>query len=185
MNKREKILVTLTIVVAIGAGLFLLLDNQSGEQPRESPQPQASLSEETMKLMNDQDLKPFRIEPGKYKLREYERHVIQAASQSWPGEIFYQHQTGSDRKTSDPGLHYSGYMQTNGQYLAIINGLPYAPGERLHGTGWGGYQVQSVNPEKVVLSTPQGRQKHLALQSQKNLVFHSPDSLAGKQDETP
>lgn len=182
MNKREKILVTLTMVVAIGAGLFLLLDSQTREQPEESTQPQESVSQETMQLINEQDLEAPEIEPSDYRLRKYERHVIQAVSQPWPGEIFYQEQTAADREASDSGLHYSGYMQTSGQYLAIINGLPFAPGERLHGTGWGTYQVQSINPDKVVLSSPQGGKKILALKSEDSLLFHSPDSRASKQD---
>lgn len=182
MNKREKILVTLTMVVAIGAGLFLFLDSQTREQPQESTQPQESVSQETMQLINEQDREAPEIEPSDYRLRKYERHVIQAVSQPWPGEIFYQEQTVADREASDSGLHYSGYMQTNGQYLAIINGLPFAPGEHLHGTDWSAYQVQSINPDIVILSSPQGGQKTLALHSKDPLVFHSPNSLAGKQD---
>lgn len=182
MNKREKILITLTIVVAIGAGLFLLLDSQLREQPEESTQPQESVSQETMQLINEQDLEAPEIETSDYRLRKYERHVIQAVSQPWSGKIFSQDETAPDQETPDKDLHYSGYMQTNGQYLAIINGLPFAPGERLHGTGWGTYQVHSINPEKVVIKTPQGTQKTVALKSEDSLLFHSPDSVPGKQD---
>ncbi|MFP4035070.1 MAG: hypothetical protein ACLFT5_06125 [Desulfovermiculus sp.] len=182
MNKREKILVTLTIAVAIGAGLFLLLDKQSSEQSQQSTQKQDSLSQETMKQLDELDLEPAEIESSEYELREHMRHVIQSVSRPWPGKTFYQQQTASDRKTPDTGLHYSGYMQTNGQYLAIINGLPFARGERLNGTGWDKYKVQSITPDEVVIRTPQGSQKTLTLHSEDPLEFHSPDSKPGKQD---
>jgi hypothetical protein len=186
MSKREKIFIALTIAVAVGALLFLYLDraprDSSGSQT--GAQSASSAQDAAARVQEVQD--PPEVNPEEYALSSRDQRIILAASEPWPPEIFVsQNKAGSQPSadTTEPGLRYSGYMQTNGRCLAIINGKPYASGDRLHGTGWNQYHVRVIDPRKVVLATPQGKRKTLALQTRPGLRFHSPPSVAGKEEQ--
>ena len=183
MNKREKILVILTIVVAIGAGLFLFLDQDPKRQPQTPDQSQApSPSQEALALLQEQGQKPEKMKPSEYRLPDYEQHLIKAASRPWPEGIFNSNSPAHVQNTPDTALHYSGYLQTKGQYLAIINGRPLARGEYLHGTGWPEYRIESITAKKVVLASPQGKQRTLVLQANSSLGSHNSNVLTNTQE---
>ncbi|MBS3778992.1 MAG: hypothetical protein KGY41_01210 [Desulfovermiculus sp.] len=183
MNKREKILVILTIVVAIGAGLFLFLDQDPKRQPQTPDQSQAaSPSPEALALLQEQGKEPEKMKPSEYQLPDYEQHLIKAASRPWPEDIFHSNNPAQVQNTLDTALHYSGYLQTNGQYLAIVNGRPFACGEYLQGTEWPEYRIESINPKKVVLTSPQGKQRTLVLQANSSLGSHNSNALTGTQE---
>ncbi|WP_027371636.1 hypothetical protein [Desulfovermiculus halophilus] len=186
MSKREKIFIALTIAVAVGALLFLYLDRAPRDPsgPRTGAQSASSAQDAAARVQKVQD--PPEVNPEEYTLSSRDQRIILAASQPWPKEIFVPQKQARPQPsgdTPDPGLRYSGYMQTNGRCLAIINGRPYASGDRLHGTGWDQYHVRDITPHKVVLTTSQGKRKTLALQTQRGLTFHSPPTVAGKEEQ--
>lgn len=183
MKKREKILVILTIAVAIGAGLFLYLnqDGGGGGQPQSQTKSQApSPSQEALDVLQEKGPELKEVKPSEYRLPNYDQQLIKAASKPWPEGIFYHDNPEHLQDPQARALHYGGYMQVNGQYLAIINGHPFASGEHLYGTAWSEYRIESITPERVVLATPQGKQRTLALQADPSIGFHESNALAGQ-----
>ena len=59
-------------------------------------------------------------------------------------------------KKTEIRINYTGYLQTANTALAIIDGSEYQLGEELES---GGYIVQSIAPEKVVLRRKEGRER--------------------------
>ena len=180
MNTREKIFVIVTIAVAMGAGLFLLFDQDAGRRPQKQTQSQGQApSQEALDILQNQKAKQEDIKPSEFRLQRHDQRVIKAASRPWPQKIF--HNSGpapvQDRQAS--ALHYSGFMQTNDQYVAIINGRPFAPGEYLDGTGWPEYRVESITSQEVILRTPQGEQRTLVLQADASFGLHTSRAMAG------
>ncbi len=182
MNKREKIFVIVTIAVAIGAGLFLLFDQDAGRRPPKQAQSQGQApSQEALDILQEQKTKQEDIKPLEFRLQSHDQRVIKAASRPWPQEIFHNPGPASVQDRQASALHYSGFMHTNDQFVAIINGRPFAPGEYLDGIGWPEYRVESITSQEVILTTPQGEQRTLALQADTSFGLHTSNALAGSE----
>jgi hypothetical protein len=84
-----------------------------------------------------------------------DRYVLERAAAEWVSDPFLEQKLSSVVETAkgadggQPGIFaYSGYLEVGKMRLAIINGMEYQVGEQLEP---GGYIVQSIDPEKVIL----------------------------------
>jgi hypothetical protein len=64
-----------------------------------------------------------------------------------------------------PNMVYSGFIEVGSKRLAIINGMEYEPGERLDP---GGFTIQSVLPNKVIMSSSKAESTPIVLPLQEN-----------------
>ena len=148
MLTRERIIVLLMLVaVAYGAYNFLL-----------APGDEAPVKETGQTLA---DLKKFVVDAAtslsSENISAADQYIIQQAEKAWPDSPFLQ---TSAIITSEPyvakaevsvetvRLAYTGFLQTDDNLLAIVNGMEYETGEQL---GQAGYYIKSISPGKVVI----------------------------------
>jgi len=146
MAKREKILVGLMIAALLYGGFELLF---SGLDP-ERPESGLDSAQQTARQVSEQ-IQQAELEPARAR-------IIELAGQQWENDPFYQMpenqypvNTGPQENPDTEGFRYSGYLKAGNFEMAIINGVEYAPGEKIETRG---AVVDRISPEKVVLWFP-------------------------------
>jgi hypothetical protein len=145
MNSREKIIVA-SMLVALSYGIYSFVSVPSSQNTN-VPAEKQSASVKALSSQLSEDLK-------KDSLTETERYVLERAEAEWPSDPFLGEKLSSTPQTArgaggqPSDFNYSGYVDVGQKRLAIINGMEYQVGEQLQS---GGYVVQSIDPEKVVL----------------------------------
>lgn len=157
MSNREKIIIGLTILVAI-YGVYSLFfegkDDKSGQKAAVAAQDrvsevQAFAADITAKL-------------AKRKVASaVAPYIVARASADWSSDPFMEKESvinfeaekvqeeTPEFTNQDLGLTYSGYLTAGSKSLAVINGVEYEEGERLDREG--GYIVKSITPIQVVI----------------------------------
>ncbi|WP_031386839.1 hypothetical protein [Desulfonatronum thiodismutans] len=147
MATREKILV-LAMIVAVGYGAYAMFWPDERET--------ASTVQDRQMLLDQVKAATDAADQGRLSPRQ--RHVMQEALLPWPGNPFHRHSpdiAATERNETEaavpdplPEFVYQGYLETDEVRLAMINGRPYAEGERMREPG---FEVLTLNPKSVVI----------------------------------
>ena len=90
----------------------------------------------------------------KYKAAGADAYIVRKAQTEWSKNPFWERNSyrefaGNAAGSSTSRIIYSGYVDTGGKQMAIINGWEYAAGESLDMEG---YVLKSVTPTRVLIS---------------------------------
>ena len=156
MSKREKIILWITIAVAIMAGIFQLIDSQLLNRPKKQAVNKKAEKNivNQIKTQNSSDKLQVDVD-GSTSLSQRSKDLIKAAAKTWPEDVFFRYQQEREEEIEPQLFVYTGYMQMQGQKYAIINGKPFKKNDKLQGTNWQDYRVKKINPDNVLLVTPQ------------------------------
>ena len=86
-----------------------------------------------------------------------DKYIIDQAEKAWPDSPFLQSgsvlttqpfEAKAEIKVESIKLAYTGFLQTDNSFLAIVNGMEYETGEQLSAAG---YYIKSISPSKVVI----------------------------------
>ena len=154
MNKREKIIVALMVVVVLLALISFIPSPFSGKADVSSSS-QAKLTE-----LHELATK-ISEEVNKEYLTNTEKLILERADTPWSKDPFIgKSLTGATEpgqgQARDTGFSYTGFIDTGARRLAVINGMEYEVGERLQS---GGYIVRVIDPRVVVLEGKEKRGK--------------------------
>jgi len=151
MNKREKIILTLTFAVAVyGLIDFLILSPKNKNTKKESFV--ADSQKITKNFVDHTMAKILKIEL-QIKQSDWQSLVSKIES-DWEHDPFVQPlkpETQAEKPFSPSPvshLQYSGYMSVGKLLFAVINGMEYKIGDIINEYG---YQVTKITPQKVVL----------------------------------
>jgi len=90
----------------------------------------------------------------KYQVAGSEVHIAKRAETDWGKNPFWDQASYREFVGNEAGsgsvakIIYSGYVDTGGKQLAIINGVEYEAGEKLEMEG---YVLKSVSPSRVLI----------------------------------
>ncbi len=151
MNKREKIIVALMVVVILIALISFVPSPFSGKADVSSSS-QARLTELrelTTKISE---------EMSKEDLTKTEKLILELADTAWSKDPFIGKSLAAAAESGqgqarDSNFSYTGFIDTGTKRLAVINGMEYEVGEMLQS---GGYIVSAIAPGVVVL---EGKEK--------------------------
>lgn len=144
MNRREKIILTITGVVAVVAIGYLYLD----AGPSVPPQPAVPVqTQATSQVRETAQALARQAAPG-----GVETALMAALDKPWRAAVLYdkplEARGGAGRPTVVP--RFTGYVELGSGRLAVIDGYEYQAGDTLEG---GGYKVLAVSPDKVTLES--------------------------------
>lgn len=154
MSKREKIILGLTVLVAISAGWLFLFSN-----PGTDPLGLKADDNNTSALITEvaQSL-------GAYNLTATEQIILEKAEIPWPTQSFLTDGGGAADVLESAGLtidvadptefSFTGYIEIGKRRLAIINDEEYETGEQLTESP---YRVFGISPEQVLLEDSSNR----------------------------
>ena len=155
MSKREKIILAITVIVAV-VGIFMMLFDPTMKKT-DSAKPSSMSTLELQQLVNDMSEKIMQD-----KLSDKDAYVIELATAQWENDPFSDVMLPDDTAKNvideDVKMVYSGFVQVGPKLLAVINGVEYQAGEELLQPG---YVVDSITPEKVVIKV--GNRKTISL----------------------
>lgn len=161
MNKREKYIVIITLIVALGAGIFKLIDSnilfapQETKTQKKAEEKRAGKTKTTKEKAKAKDIQMEKTQT----LSQRNKRIIRSASDKWPEDVLFKYRRKKekqDKKELEPKFfRYTGYMQIQGDKFAMISGKPFKKDEYLQGTNWPGYKVQHIEPKHVILATPE------------------------------
>ncbi len=141
MNTRQIIILVITGILAVYTGYIYLFKSPS-DGGRDNPMQYGELktfTEETSLLLNSGKL----LEQGIYS--------IDQAESKWQRNPFFAHIIETEKEEDvvvEKTFTYSGFLESGGTRIAIINGLEYEAGETLNEEG---FVLQGVSPERVVI----------------------------------
>ncbi len=151
MNKREKIIVALMVVVVLFALVSFIPSPFSGKADVSSSS-QARLTElrELATKISEEETKE--------DLTNTEKLILGRADTAWSKDPFIGKSLTAavepgQGQAPDPNFSYTGFIDTGTKRLAVINGFEYEVGEMLKS---GGYIVSVIDPRAVVL---EGKEK--------------------------
>lgn len=146
MEKREKILLILVAIAAVGAGVYLL------------SHPKAA-GKSIQQLVADRNLNATVIaadkEAKKDEFTDLERYKLVMAEKPWTSDPFYDRD--KYRKAQDPkavklspaqDLKYTGFVILDAKRFAVINGLEYEVGDELDKKG---LFITSITEQNVII----------------------------------
>jgi hypothetical protein len=146
MKKREKIILA-AVGVALLYAIYSLVFAPSQQGIKVATGKGSAKAQEVSDQLSE--------ELKKESLSDTERYILERVEAEWVSDPFLGQKLSSIRETAKGGagaqaadFAYSGYLEVNRKKLAIINGIEYQVGEQLES---GGYTVQSIDPDKVVL----------------------------------
>lgn len=152
MTKREKVLIALTLVAALGGGVMLLAG------PAKEPKNLPAKTNQTLNVLAE-----LQSLAGRQSARAGQPEDLRTALESWAAVDPFQslptqpanQATSQEAGQGEPklALSFNGYMEAGAFRLAIIDGLEYQVGERLPG---GEYRVVSITRKAVILERTQG-----------------------------
>lgn len=157
MNQRERVLIILCLVAAIGAGIFYLIDSHqtTGSGVDKIAQKESQLRSFVTKTTE---------QLTKEESQERELYIIKKAGESWNKDPFLQKklvfQTAEKKVVKKevkkvvieppPKINatYTGYINLANHPFAIIDGREYQVGEKLRDTN---FFVSKISPSRVLL----------------------------------
>lgn len=154
MNKREKIILIITGIVAVVGAYSVFFDGS--KKPKTAG-----------KVIQIDDLQTFVNQMteklGTDDLTDKDSYIIDKATSPWNYDPFSVVDMPNDASVRASGENtysftYTGYIQIGNDLLAVINGLEYNVGEEL---GQPGCVVHSISPKQVIVKV--GNRKMLAL----------------------
>ena len=148
ISKREKIILGLTALALIYAGIVFLF-----------PGPGSKISQLGTDGNSTQELVTEVVQSlARNHRTETEQIIMEKARIPWPSAPFIpasvsspgdQETVGAEITENNPdGFSYTGYVEIGTKRLAIINGEEYETGDRITGSP---FTVQSISPEQVRL----------------------------------
>ncbi len=177
MNNREKKLLIALVVVAIGAGVFLLLDSSPSRKtlPKEQP---ATASTTTPSF----DVKQFpKLEKQvvAIELTPSQKKILAQSSIPWQKDIFYKDSPKKEfsvhtqkKKVETKLFSYTGFIQLGDELFAIINNRNYKEGDSLE--DWAGYSVGKITKKNVVIYTPKKNALVISYTNREPFVWEPP-----------
>ncbi len=169
MTKREKIIVGV-MCLTIVYGAYELLGTRGIKKSTPSAAPQTNPADETRKFATEMTQKLVAERVGSEA-----QHAVNQASSPWTKDPFLQSAALIESKPSEqptgpkqvaaakepaPAFTFTGFLQIGDTRLAIINGLEYAVGDMI---GTSGNYLESISPDGVVISSPNGEKIQLTL----------------------
>ena len=155
MTLREKILVGLMIVAVVMGGLILMSEGPNGPSSGEAGKAPQPLTQMLTRLTAQFD-KGISLESSRYTLA--------MAQSPWQETLFLDDarlaaaagrpRDADEALPANVAMVYSGYIETPGRRVAIINGIEYLIGDQLDQSS---YTLRQITPQQVVISTPQQR----------------------------
>jgi len=148
--KREKIILIITVIVAIyGALDFLVFSKKSVDAGAAVQNKSAQLSAEASQLAIQTKIKNNKIQ-----------QLVKQINTPWPGEAFFsgpvaslqgQQQINSQEAEVSanfrPGMFvYSGFLKMGDDTMAIINGSDYKKGDNING-----FTLTTIGPKQIKL----------------------------------
>ena len=141
MTNREKIILGITAIVAVGAGVYYV--NAQSSEAATSAQ-SAPVDFTTLITKVQLDLKES-------DLTDREETILSAATTPWSRDPLRQQpllSLDSESSGAIPLPTYMGFINTGPQPIAVINGRDYRPGEAIQG---GEFQLANVYPDHIEL----------------------------------
>lgn len=160
MSKREKIIVGTMLLAVVYAIYILFLAS-----PR-NPAPSAQFK--TEKGLDNLNAFITKVADNtKRGLNKRQSYILKKAQEKWVQDPLVQLKNNklAQQQNTTPGvlkgkIMYSGFLQMGNRRLAIINGMEYENGDKLEP---GGYVVQRIYPNHVILITMDGNRKKFIL----------------------
>ncbi len=148
MSKREKIILIVTAVAVLIGGYTYFFSS-----------PSKVISPFTQRVSID-ELNSFVLETATglmgFELTKAEAHSIARAEALWARDIFLSGENLEEEELLGVSFIYSGYLESKGRKMAVINGLEYNEGDEIEP---GGYIVRSIHSNKVVIELKGKKQK--------------------------
>ena len=168
MTKREKIIVTIMVLVVLWGAYEVFL--VSPEEAAETPGDVATVVEKTPDGASQFITDIVKKLPPREKIRRNQL-VIEKAGLAWqkdpfiPMEIIREDAPAIAKgdQAGDlfiPGISYSGFLQVGGRRLAVINGLEYEIDEIIEP---GTYVLKQIFQDRVVIASVSGRKTFTVL----------------------
>lgn len=163
MKKREIILVVLAVVIVM-YGLFDFFKLSGKWQNDEGDEIAAEINKIATFAETTQTELAAVVEKNEFPDMGYLFSKAESKWQNDPFLVYDAKQLDEDVSTDIlPELSYNGYIKAGKKILAIVNGMEYAPGEKLKVAG---YKVTRITPSTVVLLTEFN--KEIILQLEEN-----------------
>ena len=142
MTTREKVILGITAVAAIGAGVYYASTWSSSSTSGGSQPVQKDFAALITKVQ---------VELKQGELSDREENILSSASTQWLRNPLRSKPLFPGRDGSSPLIPlptYMGFINTGPQPIAIINGLDYRPGETVRG---GEFQVVQILADHIEL----------------------------------
>ena len=160
ISKREKIILALTALALIYAGIVYLF-----------PGPGSTVSQFETDNNSARGLMTEVVQSlAQHHRTELEQTILEKAQIPWPSEPFLaatlssseeREPAGETITEADPeGFSYTGYVEIGTRRLAIINGEEYETGDRITGSP---FTVRGISPEKVLLGDAGNRARAIPM----------------------
>lgn len=189
MSSREKKLLVITLIVALGAGIFLFLDSSSTQVPASIPDPAPSELPAAAQSFETQKFPELQEKTVAIELSQSQKKILTQSSIPWQKDIFYkdpsrkQGKTRSQKKVETKLFSYTGFIHLGDEFFAIINNRNYKEGDSLE--GWTGYSVGKITRENVIIYTPQKNPLVVSYTDIQPFVWKKPEKKKQKQKKKP
>ena len=149
MTTREKIILGVAAAALIYGGITVALPKASNASHRDATNRQV----EALRRRVEKTQRELQTNA----LTRAEVRVLENAVSDWPASPFREGPVvAAGAKTNALAIVYAGYLNMNGKRLAVVNGAEYRVNDLLKS---GDFVVESIEPEKVVLSRLAGGAK--------------------------
>ncbi|MCX5849003.1 MAG: hypothetical protein NTW65_06100 [Deltaproteobacteria bacterium] len=147
LKKREIIILVIAALFVLYAGYVYLIAGPAGKKVKPASDT-VKINDFTSELSNDL---------GKDKLTDFDEYVIKRTQTDWAKNPFWKkdlYRAWAAREGADgggatsPKIIYSGYVDSGGNKMAVLNGLEYRAGEKLEMEG---YILKQITPSKVLI----------------------------------
>ena len=144
LEKRQIIILAVAALFVLYAVYELLIAGPAAKKARTETQPVKIES-----FINDMNSNIM-----KYQIAGSEIHIVKRAETNWGKSPFWEQASYREFAGNEAGsgivakIIYSGYVDTGGKQLAIINGVEYEAGEKLEIEG---YVLKSVSPSRILI----------------------------------
>lgn len=163
MNKREKIIVWISILVAVYGLIdyFILSGSGSSDHDRQI----ASQKVQSGEFVKTASAALSSIAMAADDKRQL--YLLTLAQTQWQKDVFvpFERKAASVNTTVEEApvieLVYSGFIQAGSRFIAVINGMEYLAGEIIEEAG---YKVSGISPARVVLLTQANKEIILSLE---------------------
>ncbi len=187
MSDREKKLLIALLVIALGAGIFLLLDSSPSKNTPPAAQSEA-VSAKPLPAFDAQKFPELKERIVAIELSPSQKRVLAQSSIPWERDIFYKdsskpnHQA-QKKKVETKLFSYTGFIQLGEELFAIINNRNYKEGDSLE--DWTGYSVGKITKENVVIYTPKKNPLVISYTNIQPFIWEPPQKEGTPQEKQP
>lgn len=140
MTKREKVILGVTGVVALLAGLQLLLPGSGNSRRVLGSTASAAVPQAVVPVVQVR-LQALQLSPA-------EQRVIERLTLEWPEDPFLEIELQLEQPASVDGPRYMGFLQVGQQRIGWIDGQDYQVGDR---TADERFEIKALGPQDAVL----------------------------------